>query len=163
MTRRFIILLAAAALAGAGANAAFASYSDPVNGAETAATSTEGTFAGYATGSLPGYWTAVIDHTKLSPNATITGGSFSLNTYFNGSLVRVVGTFTGGTVVLEKPSTGCSNQHYGVSGFLGNVGVNSTGSGTGSFDVTLTHYRTSVFGYCVTYSATVSGSLTLDF
>ena len=32
---------------------------------------------------------------------------------------------------------------------------------TGSFDGTLTHYRRSIFGRCLTYSATISGSMTL--
>jgi hypothetical protein len=162
MARRFILIIMVAAVVAIAPSTALASYTDSVHGAEIAFTSTQGTFTGYATGSLPGYWTAAIDHTQLSPNATITGGSFALDTYFNGAVAQVIGTFTGGSVVLQNPSTQCTNQHYTVIGALGNVGVNSTGSGSGSFNVTLTHYRTSIFGHCISYSATVSGSLTLD-
>jgi len=57
--------------------------------------------------------------------------------------------------------TGCVNQRYAVNGLLGDVGFGSRGSGTGTFTATLTHYRTKIFGYCVTYSASISGSLSL--
>src|SRR5262249_34607002 len=155
-------VVAAAALA---PFAAAASYGDAVNGVEIAATSVEGTFTGIATGNLPGTWTAVIDHTKLSPNATITGGSFTLNTVLNGSLAQVVGAFApgGGSVTLLNPGSQCVNQYYHVVGTLGNVGVGGPGSGTGGFDATLTHFRVFVpFVGCTTYFATVSGSLTLQ-
>ena len=33
--------------------------------------------------------------------------------------------------------------------------------GTGTLDATLTHYRTKIFGQCLTYSASVRGSLSL--
>ena len=62
--------------------AAFAaqSYTDTVSGHEYYATSTDGKFAGTATGSLPGTWNADVQHTTLciscSTTATITGGSF---------------------------------------------------------------------------------------
>lgn len=164
MRRLFVLLSTVAVLTGVAAPvAAGASYSDSVRGVEVAATSYQGTFDGVASGDLPGYWSAVIDHTKLNPNATITGGSFALTTYLNGAVTQVAGTFTGETVTLENPSSGCVNQHYAVVGTLGNVGIGSGGTGSGSFTVTLTHYRTSVFGYCVTYSASVSGSLTVQF
>jgi hypothetical protein len=48
-----------------------------------------------------------------------------------------------------------------VNGLLGDVGFRTAGSGTGTFAATLTHYRTKVFGSCVTYSASISGSLSL--
>jgi hypothetical protein len=35
------------------------------------------------------------------------------------------------------------------------------GSGSGAFNVTLTHYRRSIFGRCVSYSASVRGTLSL--
>ncbi|HYM49329.1 MAG TPA: hypothetical protein VET65_02040 [Candidatus Limnocylindrales bacterium] len=36
------------------------------------------------------------------------------------------------------------------------------GNGTGSFTVLLTHYRILLFGYCITYAATVVGNATLS-
>jgi hypothetical protein len=37
-----------------------------------------------------------------------------------------------------------------VDGVLGDAASGSAGSGTGTFAVTLTHYRTTIFGHCVT-------------
>ena len=48
-----------------------------------------------------------------------------------------------------------------MTGVLGGVGPRSAGRGTGTFAATLTHYRMEIFGHCVTYSASVSGSLSL--
>jgi hypothetical protein len=142
--------------------AAAGSYTDSITGVEVAATSTEGTFAGSASGALPGYWQATVDHTKLSPNATITGGSFSVDTYLNGTLAEVDGTFAGGTVTLENPTKRCVNQYYDINGSLTHVGIGG-GDGSGLFTAVLTHYRTRLFGYCVTYSASVTGSVDLQF
>ena len=51
---------------------------------------------GKAIGDVPGPWKAVVDHTPLSPNATITGGSFKLlNTT---TWQQIVGAFAGGTI-----------------------------------------------------------------
>lgn len=155
----------AMALAVPAAASASTTYTDTASGYEYYATSTEGRFAGSATGPLPGYWNAVVDHTPLSPNATVTGGSVDLATTVNGSPAVVEGTVTpGGTVTRLNPgATGCVDQYYAVDLSLGSVGVNSPGSGTGGFGGTLIHHRDSVFGYCVTYSATISGTLTLTF
>jgi hypothetical protein len=73
----------------------------------------------------------------------------------------VSGDFTRGTVRQLSGFTGCASQRYAVNGVLGGVGLGSAGRGTGTFAATLTHYRTKIFGQCVTYSATVSGSLSL--
>jgi hypothetical protein len=53
------------------------------------------------------------------------------------------------------------NQHDTVTLGLGGVSANGTHDGTGSFAGTLTNYGRSVFGTCVRYSASISGSLTL--
>ena len=98
---------------------------------------------------------------SISTSATITSGDFSLATYLHGALTKVTGDFTGGTVRQLSGFTGCANQRYAVNGLLGDVGFGSRGSGTGTFTATLTHYRTKIFGYCVTYSASISGSLSL--
>jgi hypothetical protein len=57
--------------------------------------------------------------------------------------------------------TGCADQQYAVNGSVGDVGFGSAGTGSGAFAGTLTHHRTKIFGYCVIYSATITGSLTL--
>ena len=102
-----------------------------------------------------------MDHTPLGTSATITGGAFHLATHLHGTLTAVTGDFTGGTVTQLSGFTGCVNQRYAVNGVLGDVGSGSVGSGIGTFVATLTHYRTKIFGHCVTYSASVSGSLSL--
>jgi hypothetical protein len=138
----------------AGSVFAAPSYKDTVVGVEIAATATQGTFVGSAGGGLPGSWEAVVDHTPLNPSATITGGSFVLQTRNGG---RIDGAFApGGAVSLLSGGTGCSNQTYAVRDEL-----TITTGGTGTFAVLLTHYRTTLFGACVTYGASVEGSLTL--
>ena len=165
--QRLIILLAAAlALLVATPTAVAAqSYSDTISGYEYAFTSTDGKFAGNAAGPLPGAWNADVQHTKLclscTPTATITGGSFSLATTHNGAPAVVSGAFTGGTVQVTNRGAGCTNQTFAVHGILGHVGWWTRGIGSGTFNVTLTHYRHSIFGRCVSYSASVRGTLSL--
>ncbi len=53
------------------------------------------------------------------------------------------------------------NQRYAVHGVLDDVGSGAARRGTGTLNATLTHYRTKIFGHCVTYSASISGSLSL--
>src|SRR2546421_3898008 len=99
--RVFPILAAAVALVVTPASAIAATatmYSDPIGGFEYTATSTQGSFAGAASGALPGPWSATVDHTPLGTSATITGGDFSLATYRDGALTKVTGDFTGGTI-----------------------------------------------------------------
>lgn len=151
----------AAVITGPGSVAAAATYPDSVSGYEYAATSTQGRFAGAAPGALPGVWSATVDHTPLGTVATITGGDVYLATYQNGVPALVTGHFTGGTVRQLSGFTGCADQQYAVNGNVGDVGVGSAGTGTGTFAGTLTHHRTKIFGYCVIYSATITGSLTL--
>jgi hypothetical protein len=151
----------AAVIMGPGSVATAATYPDSVSGYEYAATSTQGRFAGAAPGALPGVWSATVDHTPLGTVATITGGDVYLATYQNGVPTLVTGHFTGGTVRQLSGFTGCADQQYAVNGNVGDVGVGSAGTGTGTFAGTLTHPRTKIFGYCVIYSATITGSLTL--
>jgi len=158
----FLILAAAAALfISSGSAIAATTYSDSISGYEYAATSTQGQFIGIASGALPGAWSVTVDHTPLGTSATITGAGFHLATDLHGTLTAVTGDFTRGTVTQLSGFTGCASQRYAVNGVLGDVGFGSAGSGTGTFVATLTHYRTKIFGHCVTYSASVSGSLSL--
>jgi hypothetical protein len=127
-----------------------------VRGIEVHATSTEGTFTGVTWAADDyGTWQAVVQHTVFdaNDNATITGGTFTLD----GNKRDVNGTFTSGTVTFLWADSGCGRQVFDVDGAM-----DLAGGGTGSFDATLTHYRTSVFGHCITYWATVRGTTTLS-
>ena len=102
-----------------------------------------------------------MDHTPLGTSAAITGGDFHLVTRLAGTLTAVTGDFTAGTVRQLSGFTGCASQRFAVHGVLDKVGSSAARRGTGTLDATLTHYRTAIFGQCLTYSASVSGSLSL--
>ena len=156
------VLAAAAALFISPASAiAATSFSDSISGYEYTATTVQGRFAGLASGALPGAWSVTVDHTPLGTSAAITGGGFHLATRLDGRLTAVTGEFTGGTVRQLSGFAGCVSQRYAVTGVLGDVGPGSAGHGTGTFGATLTHHRAKIFGHCVTYSASISGSLSL--
>ncbi len=144
-------------------------YSDSVTGLEVYATSTEGVFVGSASGALPGNWTADVLHTPLSGSpetAAITGGSFSLATTLNRSTVLITGTFVsgGGSVVQTSGFSGCVDQRYSVNGALDKVGIyGKPDRGSRNFSATLTHYRVLILGYCLTYGASIAGTVTLNF
>ena len=164
LRRTVVFALALGAMFWAAATAAAAqTYNDTISGHEYYFTSTEGRFAGTASGALPGYWDARVQHTPLclscTPTATITGGSFSLAT----GRGLVSAAFTGGTVQVTNAGANCTNQTFAVNGVLGGVGWWSGGSGTGIFSATLTHYRQRIFGSCVSYAASVNGTLSLTF
>jgi hypothetical protein len=158
--------------------AAAVTHRSVVSGFEFYATSTQGRFAGSASGQgadgLTGAWSIVVDHTSLSgcsPSyqfcAHVTGGSFSL-VVANPTEV-VIGSFNGRAterqpdkIVLVDSGSHCTNQIFWIQDGLHGVGA-WTHDGTGSFAAYLTHYRHSIFGQCVTYSATVHGVVELDF
>lgn len=145
--------------------AASATYMDTVAGPEIFATSTQGKFVGQASGALPGFWYANVVHTALSGgSATITGGTFSLATALSSQPAVVTGAFSGGSVRQTGGFTGCANQTYAVSGNLIQVGpAGGAHNSSGIFLATLTHYRTQFFGTCVTYAASVAGTVSLTF
>jgi hypothetical protein len=168
-SRRVPALVAAAATLVLGTPAASAAqtYGDTIGGYEYYATSTDGKFAGTAAGTLPGDWNADVRHTALciscTPTATITGGSFSLVAILNDLPTLVTGSFVGGTVQVTNPGPDCTDQTFAVNGGLGSVGPWYSGSGGGTFAATLTHHRYRLFGSCVTYAASIAGTLTLSF
>jgi hypothetical protein len=159
-------VLAAAVSSGAAA-AEKTSYADTITGYEFFATSTHGDFAGTASGSLPGAWTISVRHARLclscTPTATIAGGSVSLVSRLGGDPVLVRGTFAAGTVQVTNPGAGCTNQTFTVNGVLRGVGTAGRRSGSGTFTATLTHHRRRLFGRCVTYAASVKGTLAVIF
>ena len=139
-------------------------YADSITGAEVYATVTEGRFAGAASGDLPGSWHIDVLHDPLTTTARIIGGTFSLTTVLNGQLATVRGVFAnGGQVTQTGGFSGCTDQAFALSGALLNVGPSGAQSGAGSFSGVLTHHRHSLYGYCVTYSASVTGGLRLTF
>jgi len=155
-----IVAAAALVISPAAAMAAPAA-SDSVSGLEYAAATTQGRFVGLASGALPGAWSVTVDHTPLGTSAAITGGDFHLATRLHGTLATVTGEFTAGTVRQLSGFTGCVDQRFAVHGVLGQVGSGAARRGTGTLDATLTHYRATIFGHCLTYSASVRGSLSL--
>jgi hypothetical protein len=152
-------------LAMATASPALATVSNTYSivGAEYYATATEGRFAGTGSGSAGDFvtWNARITHTPLTTTAEITGGSATLLT---SDLTQVTGRFSGGDVRLTAADPGCGREWYAVTGMLKQVRrSDASGNGSGTFVATLTHYRQSILGQCITYSATVAGTITLQF
>ena len=166
-----VALAAAATLAvPMSAAAAPTSTSFAVRGFEYAFTPTVGFFAGTATGNAGdrGTWNTYVEHDQLGspPPIHVTGGSFWMATRSpSGTFDWVTGTFVheGGEITTIDPGANCTNQRYLVTGALENVTTSTTTGGTGEFSVTLTHYRTLLFGRCVTYSASVVGSVSFDY
>jgi hypothetical protein len=75
----------------------------------------------------------------------------------------ITGAFEGGTIVTKDAGPNCTNQLYHVTGMIGNVTTSTTTGGTGTFDVILTHYRVLLFGRCITYSASVGGTVSFVY
>jgi hypothetical protein len=147
----------------AGASAATISSSYAIHGYEYFATTTQGRFAGTATGSSGdrAAWNAIVNHTPLTVTAGITGGSARLVTT---RFVSIRGGFSGGSVRQTSAGANCTNQTYAVVGTLTNVTrSDSARRGTGRFVATLTHLRTRILGHCILYSARVVGTISLSF
>ena len=151
------------------AAAAPTSTSFTIVGYEYAFTSTVGSFAGAGTGNAGDAttWNATVNHDPLGSTPTYTnGGSLAMATAStSGHLEYLTGTFAyrGGTITTLDPGANCTNQRYLVTGGLQNVKTRTTSGGTGSFSVVLTHYRYSLFGYCIIYKARVSGTASFTY
>jgi hypothetical protein len=167
--RRFPASTGAAALAaltvgalGASAASRGGQYNDRISGTEIWVW--PATFVGVAQGDLPGSFRTAVEHTKLPSavggTATVTGGNFTLSTRVDGKPVQVAGRIaSGGTISYRSVGPGtCGDQTFQISGRF--VGVD-LGAGSGGFDVTLVHHRTSILGRCLVYRATQTGSLTV--
>jgi hypothetical protein len=128
-------------------------YTVQVKGIEYSATTTVGKFAGTATGRLPGTWQARVVHDPIDAarTAPITDGSFQLYSH-----TKITGDFVDGAVTRLNTPTTCADERFDVRGNLA-----LDGGGTGQFTVLLTHLVTPVEARCVTYAATVGGTLTL--
>jgi len=164
------VCIAAGALSlSSAAAAAPTSTSFTIVGYEYAFTSTVGSFAGAGTGNAGDAttWNATVNHDPLGSTPTYTnGGSLAMATAStSGHLEYLTGTFAyrGGTITTLDPGANCTNQRYLVTGGLQNVKTSTTSGGTGSFSVVLTHYRYSLFGYCIIYKARVSGTASFTY
>jgi hypothetical protein len=137
-------------------------YSYSVSGVEVYASTTRGVFSGTAAGSgSAGTWYADVDHTALGTSgADILGGSFGMLLTSASPGHTVTGRFASGRVAPLASGTNCTRQTYSVVGELDPVAAGGP-TGAGRFDVVLTHYRKRVFGRCITYAATVSGTVSL--
>ena len=141
---------------------------DAITGVEVSASSSQGTFVGTAGGDLPGAWRAVVRHAALprrvGAHAAITGGTFALSTVVGGDPVTVKGSFRRNArgITLLDAGSGCHNQVYRIRDRLTRLGI-STRDGKGSLTARLTHYRLRILGHCITYSASVSGTVRLMF
>ncbi len=150
-------LIAAAAMA-LSAPWVGAQTSETISGFEIAATSTVGTFVGViGLGPLAGLFQAQVDHAPLSATGItpITGGTLEIRLARGGTLD---GSFApaSGTIAPINPEPGCSNQTYQVTDAIQLAPDPSRSVG---FSVILTHHRFLFFGRCLTYFATVSGTL----
>jgi hypothetical protein len=176
MNRTLLCFAALAAAAGAfavpeAALAAPASTSFAVAGSEFAFTSTVGSFAGTGLGNhgdVATFWKATVVHDALgsTPPIFIDGGTVSMSTAGPTGTDTITGSFVyhGGTITQTDPGTNCTNQKYSVAGLLDNVSTTTTSGGSGSFNVTLTHYRARFpFLGCVTYAATVAGTVVFSY
>jgi hypothetical protein len=138
-----------------GAARATVSSGYAVTGAEYSATSTEGKFAGFATGGAgdDALWRADVLHQALTTSCLsapagcliTAGGSLGLVTRRGDT---VTGAFTGGSITLVRQEPGCGKQVFHVVGQL------TTSAGTAVFDVALTHYRV-LIGTCQAVFATI--------
>lgn len=162
---RLVVVAVAAALAiPAPAAAEPASTTFSVSGHEYAFTPTVGCFAGAAVGNAGdrAFWNTCVEHDPLGSEPTyVNGGRFAMATRSPaGSYDFVTGTFVdhGGTIETIDPGANCTNQRYLVTGALENVSTSTSSGGSGTFGVTLTHYRTRFFGRCIAYRATVVGT-----
>jgi len=148
-------------------SAAPTSSSFAIAGSEYAFTSTVGSFAGTGVGNAGdrALWNATVEHDPLGSIPTnITGGAVELATAnANGHLDSVRGTLASGSITTLNSGPNCTNQQYLVNGTLENVATSSTSGGSGTFTVTLTHYRFSLFGHCVIYRASVRGSVSFTY
>jgi hypothetical protein len=73
----------------------------------------------------------------------------------------VTATITGGTVQVRNVGSNPHEPDLRGQRVLGGVGWWSGGSGI--FSATLTHFRYRSFGSCVSYAASVHGTLSLTF
>jgi hypothetical protein len=163
-------ILAAALVLPAGVTAAPASTTFAISGYEYAFTQTVGSFAGTGTGNAGDsiVWNATVEHDPLGtmPTTYVNGGYFQIVSRSPAWIPDVVlGSviYHSGTITTLDSGPGCTDQRYLVTGALNDVTTTTTTGGTGTFRVTLTHYRVSFFGRCLIYNARVTGTVSIVY
>ena len=125
---------------------------------------TRAMFAGTSDDGLGGVsaWYSSIDHSVvISPSGAITGGWAVLH---RPDGVSIGGWFSEGLVTLTNEGPGCTLESHEVVGTLSGVTRSDrSGSGSGVFRATLHHHRAWLFGTCISYSASVSGTMEVSF
>lgn len=135
-----------------------------VTGAEYAASPGVGHFAGFAAAEDDrALWWATVNYDVPLPTTVgfstdiAPGGTFELQ----GATRDASGTFEGGVITLASTSL-CGRETYQVTAsVIGTMAGSPSGEFAGTFAGTLTHYRTRIFGRCITYAATVVGGVEL--
>ncbi len=173
--------VAVAAVVASSAGVLASSGKSSVSGFEIAATSTDGQFVGSIGGGTPlggGYFYANVIHQALQESSAVdtaicgTGESSSssspspcnsspdpvstVTVYLDGRSVTGRFDYAPKGIVLESGTGACpSTQTFSVADTV------TFGNPLGSylFSVTLTHYSYDLFGDCITYFATISGTM----
>lgn len=155
--------LVMSAVAAPAASAATETYS--IGGYEVWPTAYVATFVGTTRDAAGGWggWRATIHHSGvISPTGWISGGSADV---YLSELSAIRGTVAGGTVSLVAGSeTECADMTHQVEASLVDVIRGGRSSiGTGTLSALLVHHRAWFFGRCLTYSASVQGTISLTF
>ena len=124
-----------------------------------------GTFVGVGSGSAGNLsaWYTQVDHSLvITPAGTVTGGTATLH---RADGVTMSGRFSGGTVWMTYDGPNCTNESHEVRGTLTDVTRSDRPgeTGIGYFSATLKHYRAWIFGSCYSYSAKVTGTISVLF
>jgi hypothetical protein len=113
-------------------------------------------FAGTASGTINGVWSASVCHSELSINgamATISGGHFLVSGFVHWRYVTTSGIFTSGSIGTGHETDYVAN---GVGTCTQVFGLSLTGTGT--FTATLVHYGAFFDRSCHVLSATLKGT-----
>ena len=100
------------------------------------------------------------DRTVDSP-ALIVGGGVQLQLWSQARLSQTSRIFSGGTITYaadRSSGSACGQQVFHVRATLATA---NAADDSGLLEAYLTHHRRSVLGRCITYAATVRGSLKL--
>ncbi len=172
--------VAAAAVVASSAGVLASTGKSSVSGFEIAATSTDGQFVGSIGGGTPlagGYFYANVVHQALqegslgaqtaicgtgeslssrSPCASAPGPVSTVTVYLDGRSVTGQFKYAPGGIGFQSGTGSCpSPQKFSVADTV----TFGTPFSSYLFSVTLTHYSYDLFGDCITYFATISGTM----
>jgi len=106
-------------------------------------------------------WYATIEHSLvINPSGTVTGGFATL---YLPDGVRITGRFSDGTIVQTDPGVNCTTEYHAIAGNLRDVSRSDVGAvGTAALSATLVHHRAWIFGRCLSYAASVEGTIEIS-